>query len=115
MSSERNLAFISGAAAGVASRMVTAPIDLLKIRLQMDTVAHPISDMKLSAILKVARNIYKVEGFTVSLCRSMDVYRKGVFRPFGKGILPGCGSMHLLVASNSGPLTDCNPKESIKV
>lgn len=48
--------------AGIASRMVIAPIDLLKIRFQMDTMGHPLKGSTFTGILDEARRIYRLEG-----------------------------------------------------
>lgn len=42
--------------------MVTAPIDLLKIRFQLDTMAHPMTGSTISGILDEGKRIYRLEG-----------------------------------------------------
>jgi solute carrier family 25 thiamine pyrophosphate transporter 19 len=42
--------------------MVTAPIDLLKIRFQLDTTAHPMTGSTINGILDEGKRIYRQEG-----------------------------------------------------
>ncbi len=75
---------MAGAAAGVASRMVTAPIDLLKIRFQLETATHP-EAKTYHTILQSIRSIHLSEGISVLsiiFCNTVIVIRL-----FGRGIL----------------------------
>lgn len=87
--------------AGVASRMVTAPIDLLKIRFQLETATKP-EAKTYRTITHSIQQIYQQEGLTVH--NTVGQLSSNFSRRSGREIRRGYGCMVHLVQCNFGHL-----------